>query len=238
MRQNCARIAPELRQNCARIARRVPLGERPPHLLVALDLLEAVEEILGALPGVGERLHVVREALPHHARLGLARALGAPREVRLHDLVELLGRHREVDPLVAEGVAEGAAEGGDLDEAAVAPVVRVHQDAQVEVADLYDPRHPVPDRLALGGARAREVADVAGHRLLGHAQHLFDGAVGVVGFPLHPRQLLAADLAVAVVVPESRAEGLRRPAKTRHGVAPAHVGHDAGRGHRDARVLR
>ena len=111
-----------------------------------------------ALPGVAHR-----ELLPQDKRLGLSCGVGLAREIGRANLLELSGCHSEVDPLVAKGVAERAAEGGDVHKAVVAPVVRVHQDAHVQATRADDGGHAVPNGLALSHADRVEGADVAGH---------------------------------------------------------------------------
>jgi hypothetical protein len=125
---------------------------------------EPLEEVGRRPPRLGEHLQVLGELAPLDERSRLAILQGLPREVGLDDLVELGGGHRELDPLVAERVAQRAAEGGEVEEALLHAVEAAHQVAHVEAAHADEFGHAVPDGLTLAQALRVEDPHVARKR--------------------------------------------------------------------------
>ena len=119
------------------------------------------------------------ELLPEDKGFGLALGIGLAREVGGGDLLELRARHCQVDPLVAKGVAQRPPEGGDIHKPVVAPIVRVHEDADVEGAGADDGGHAVPDRLPLRHPHRLQIRHVPRHRSLG-VQEALDRRRGLI----------------------------------------------------------
>mmetsp|Transcript_55453 Transcript_55453/g.110152 ORF Transcript_55453/g.110152 Transcript_55453/m.110152 type:complete len:224 (+) Transcript_55453:945-1616(+) len=77
--------------------------------LLGLHCRQPLEEVSCWPHGLGEHLQILRKLPPLHHRGGLPRLHWHAREVRLTYLGELRLRHRQLNPLVAEGVAQRAA---------------------------------------------------------------------------------------------------------------------------------